>query len=180
MKQVKRFIQIWTCRKRDIQAAHSLQLKATHNTSFFRNIQVYPVYSVWWQLSDMDRSILRQCEVMVKILCHCTRLKGENCRLIKGTIGARMCILCELAAEENARHMIMQCPFHTVRRNSMHSDISRICPVFGNMDVCNILLGKAIDDMNPENMVQIWRISCYHISKMYWDTISKRTEYETA
>ena len=91
-----------------------------------------------------------------------------------------MCILCDLAAEENAKHMIVQCPYQSERRHAMHTDICKICPDFRKMNVCNIILGRTIDDMDPENMVQIWRISCSHVSNMYWETLRKRAEYEMA
>ena len=41
-----------------------------------------PVYSIWWQMSDRNRAILRKCEVMIKILCKASLLKDDDCRLL--------------------------------------------------------------------------------------------------
>ena len=89
-----------------------------------------------------------------------------------------MCFLCDLAAEDNARHMIMQCPHHIVRRNALHDDICRICSDFGTLEVFNILLEKPIKGLDMGSMHEIWRISCTYVAGMYWETLHRRTGHE--
>ena len=73
-----------------------------------------PVYSIWWQMSDGNRSILRKCETMVRILCKATLLKDDDCRLKGQPLGSRMCIRCEFGCPRDrdtyGYAMPFQCP----------------------------------------------------------------------
>ena len=133
-----------------------------------------PGYSIWWSISDFDRRYMRRCEVMVRIICHTSLLKGDDCRLRRATFAAKMCTLCDVGGVEDARHVIMQCQFHTNARTEMFNEIVNVYPAFGQEETFSILLGRVIDDVECNVMVSIWLIACTYISRMYWDVIKSR------
>ena len=135
---------------------------------------ITPSYTIWWQIADLDRSYMKYCEVMVKILCHCTNLKEDDFRYKRATINERMCALCDQAAPEDALHMIMQCPYHAEWRGVLQDEVSLICPNFGAREVFYTILGKPLADVDMYNMWQIWKITCYHTARMYWERIGVR------
>ena len=137
-----------------------------------------PEYTIWWQLSDGDRSYMKQCEVMVQLLSHSSQLKEDDFRFKRSTLGERMCTLCDHAAPDNAMHMIMQCPHHTAYREEMQRKVCKICPDFGAREVFFTILGKPLEGINPHEMSRIWKITCVNTAKMYWETIrNKRALY---
>ena len=115
---------------------------------------ITPAYTVWWQIADLDRSYMKYCEVMVKILCHCTKLKEDDFRYKRGTLYERMCALCDQAAPEDALHMIMQCPYHAEWRGVLQDEVSRLCPDFGAREVFYTILGKPLADVDMHSMWQ--------------------------
>ena len=110
-------------------------------------------------LSDRNRSILRRCEVMIKILCKASLLKDDDCRLKGQPFGSRMCIRCVLCALETATHMIMQCPANAHHRQSMHDEIRVIHPGIYPQEYLNVVMGKCIVEWEYDNVVPIWEIS---------------------
>ena len=142
--------------------------------SMAKQVAATPAHSIWWQISDSDRSLMSSCEVMVRILCRATQFKEDDCRYKRATLGERLCILCELAAPDNAMHMIMQCPHHAQSREVLQREICEICPDFGTREVFYTILGKPLENVDDYSMVQIWKIACYHTSRMYWETIRMR------
>ena len=134
-----------------------------------------PIYSIWWQLADTHPTWMRECELMVKILCKSTILKDDDFRLKRLPLGARMCVRCQLGAREDAAHMIMQCPANHVNRESMGTCIAQICPEIDHGEFFGVLLGNLIDGWSFDDMEPIWRISSRHIYNMYWDTLKART-----
>ena len=81
-------------------------------------------------------------------------IKNDDCRLRGTPIGSRMCILCDLGAIEDIRHVVMQCPYHIAKGTSMYSEIDRICPNFGTL---SILIGKVQEGLNIE-VLYVYRI----------------------
>ena len=67
-----------------------------------------PGYARWWSISDLDRRYMRKCELMVKIICHTSSLKSDDCRLRGATFG-------DVGGVEDARHVIMQCSYQEAR-----------------------------------------------------------------
>ena len=106
-----------------------------------------PAYSVWWTLSDKDHKYMRRCETMVRLLCHSSLLKSDDCRLKRAPFGARMCILCDNAADEDVRHMVTQCQYHHTIREKMLAMINDIVRLDGQI-VFRVLLGKPIDGVD--------------------------------
>ena len=148
------------------------------NTDRFVNLYNYvsmtPEYSIWWQISDDDRSYMKRCEVMVRLLCRSSQLKQDDCRFKRSTIAERMCTLCELAAPEDALHMIMQCPAHTQLRMRLQDEVCDICPDFRTREVFSTILGKPLEGIDEYNMWLIWKITCTYTARMYWFTVKSR------
>ena len=67
-------------------------------------------YLTWWYISDKFPNMISGCEVMAKIVCHASLLKVDDVRFKRATIASRFCPLCDLAQEDNIRHMVMECP----------------------------------------------------------------------
>ena len=137
-------------------------------------VMPHPGYSIWWSISDQNRGYMKRCELMVRILCHTTMLKGDDCRLRRATYAEKMCILCEIGGVEDAKHIIMQCPSQTVHRTEMSNEISRIHHDNANIDMFSVMLGNTIEGVHWESMCMIWKISCTYIAKMYWETLNAR------
>ena len=84
-----------------------------------------PAYSVWWSISDVNRQYLAQCEVMVKLLCHTSRLKDDDITLRRKPCGSGMCKTCDLASPVDVKHIVMQCPTRIECRTQMFDKIQR-------------------------------------------------------
>ena len=56
--------------------------------------------------------LVRQCEVMVRLICHASKLKVGKNGLRGLPIGACMCINCDLGAVKDCSNLFMQCPYH--------------------------------------------------------------------
>ena len=76
-----------------------------------------PEYSVWWQISDSNHAPMGCCEIMVKLLTHCSMPKTDDVRLKGMTMATKFCVMCDLGAP--ARHMILECPALQQMRNVM-------------------------------------------------------------
>ena len=131
-----------------------------------RLVSPLPSYSIWWSISDLDSRYMKRCETMVKLLCHASLLKYDDCRLSRAPFGSRMCILCDNMSYEDTRHMVMQCQFHHDTRERMLGMIDEISDIDA-ADVFSVLLGKYIDGWSFRDMLPVWHISCTYISSMY-------------
>ena len=90
-------------------------------------------YMVWWQLSDADHSQMRMCECMARILAHASRLKCDEVNLKGLPSSYRACDKCDLFAEENIHHIVMQCPVYYDLRVQMYEVIKNECGVVDSM-----------------------------------------------
>ena len=133
-----------------------------------------PSYSIWWHISDQDQSKMRQCETMVKLITHSSLLKGDDGRLRRLPFGSRMCILCELCSEENANHMIMQCPSQEKHRVALYNGINDIYNLEVGECTLEILLGQCFENKVYEEMLPLWILASHYIHLMYRDTIKSR------
>ena len=146
-----------------------------HNKmDLIKMVTVKPVYSVWWMLADRRQEYMRRCELMIKLLCHASRLKDDDNRLLKSSLSNRSCTLCDHTSLENVLHMVMQCPHHYNTRVDMYAAISEIGSKLDNACNFKVLMGGVIEGWNMEGMLPIWQISCTYIAKMYYSRIKTR------
>ena len=128
--------------------------------------------------------MIRDCEVMVKIICKSSLLKGHDYRLKRNPHGSKMCILCDLGCEDNAVHLVMQCTFNEDIRLDMYNalnviDNEHVRRILGTpAEFFHILVGKHPEGVPFEVMKGVWEISSRLISKMYRRSVKKHAEYE--
>ena len=79
-------------------------------------------YLVWWQIADDFPQYTRPCEIMAKLTCHTSRLKGDDCWLKGLTPSHRTCSNCNTYIVEDVRHVLTivhttmtTCPSYTMR-----------------------------------------------------------------
>ena len=133
-------------------------------------------YSVWWMMADIDQTHMKRSETMVKLLCHTSRLKGDDRKLLRASYITKCCTQCETAAYENTWHMIMQCPAQEGIRREMYNDISSIGQNLERVCDFSVMMGKYIDGWDFESMVPIWKITSTHIVRMYYKVINGRKQ----
>ena len=153
-------------------ATYTATLDEDPNLDLIRMVMPTPGYSIWWSIADWNQQFMRRCEVMIKLLCHASLLKADDNRLRREPFGSRCCIRCGLAAYDDARHLIMQCPTLEDIRVDMYGEIDAICEDFGRHDVFPIIMGGKIPGWEFPEMVPIWLITCTHISRMYYRAIN--------
>ena len=137
-------------------------------------------YLAWWQLSDIDHSMMKVCEDLVKIICRASMLKCDDPTL-KGTLtSVRACENCYLYVVEDMYHLLMQCPHFHDRRKKMYEDIYKKVPEVEEIFrkdppmVFAWLLGREIEECPPVAMLEVWRISGQTISKIYNEAVRSR------
>ena len=135
-----------------------------------------PSYSVWWSISDLDNKWMRRCETMIRLLCHASFLRADDSRLRRAPFGARMCILCQDAAYEDTRHMVMQCEYHNDARVRLCNAIERVADIEGHL-FFSVMMGAYIEGWQFEEMVPIWLTSCMYVTSMYKAVINFHKRY---
>ena len=130
-------------------------------------------YLTWWYLSDVFHNLMSVCEDMSKIVCNTSKLKCDDVLLKNSTHGARMCLNCDLGAEETIFHIVMTCSYHYETKQSLFEAIRRLPNDLGTSalsdptEVFPILMGKCPNDFVIEQAIPIWILSAEHISAMY-------------
>ena len=133
-----------------------------------------PKYSIWWHLSDGNHMLLRDCEIMIKLITHASLLKDDDVRLKGLPISSRFCVQCDHAAMDDARHLIMQCPELQDQRSAMFRELSELNGGMGDEilqaapDTLVLLLGREVENEPiSDQMVEFWSIAARHIADMY-------------
>ena len=132
-----------------------------------------PYYLAWWVLADRTHDQIEQCEIMARIVCDSSLLKTADVRREKASLASRFCDKCELGIEENAMHVVMQCPFFEGNRKVMLDELNST----GIVEIDNLLrqpshtflyiMGKQPENVSFEDMTIFWEISSRHISSIY-------------
>ena len=120
------------------------------------------------------------CETMAKLVCHASRLKEDDFRLIGSSHSDRVCTECDLNIIESIKHMVMECTSNEGLKADMLNEIAEYDRDFEQLckdhpeQVFFWLMGKPISDLEPEIMNQIWIIAGYHICNMYNNRLRNR------
>ena len=133
-----------------------------------------PIYSVWWSLADKFQQYMKRCEVMTKLLCHTSKLKADDSKLLRANFGERCCLLCAHLAYESTTHMVMQCDYHEVVRIEMYAEINALSRGLDRQCNLEVLLGKEIEGWSEFEMIPIRKITCTYITKMYNRVLKSR------
>ena len=67
---------------------------------------------------------MRDCETIVSLVTHSSVLRSDDVRFKGVPLGARLCDKCDLAALDDARHLVMQCPDLQRQRGDMMEEIA--------------------------------------------------------
>ena len=121
---------------------------------------------VWWLISGRHPNLVRKCSVMSKILSHASIFRDDDFKLKDQLNTFKMCDLCDRYEIEDARHLILHCPFFPNARTIMFEKINEVeenadfvlneC----NVDMLYILLGRMVDGPNRPR----WKKSGYLLS----------------
>ena len=119
-----------------------LEYKLQRCLDLVSSINSSPRYLTWWALSD------KYPETMAQLVCNASLLWADDIRLKHLPKYAKICPLCDLAALEDLRHLILQCPSSEQKRREMFSNLERSAGSLGVRllqnadDMLPILLGK--------------------------------------
>ena len=150
-----------------------IEARCHKSLELINKICVNSQYLVWWQISDRSHYLLKECEIMAKLLCHASLLRTDDVRLKRLPVASRFCPLCDHSAMDDTFHMVMQCPFLQDSRTMMFHEIERICDaceheqINVNNDIFLTLMGKPAANFSIELMIAIWECSARHIANMY-------------
>ena len=121
-------------------------------------------YLPWWSISDKYPNLMKDCEILARIVCHASLLRDDDFKY-KNQLGtARMCNLCDNFEIEDARHFILRCPYFANQRSTMLNEIDavigapRISFFDDNVDMLYRLMGRPhcnISEAQPEAILLI-------------------------
>ena len=164
---------IWE-KARDLDACvWRVNERCYHNLDLLSGVCEHSECLIWWEIANNDYSMLNRCETIVKILSHSSMLRMDDVRLKGRPIAERFCTSCDLAAPEDARHFIMECPKLQALRSCMFDRLSSINDGSGQAilasqcDILLVLLGRPVRGFSDDQMVKFWCISATHITLMY-------------
>ena len=136
-------------------------------------------YSIWWMIADRMQHYMRRCELMVKLLSHASLLRGDDKRYKSAPFSSRCCTLCDHAAIEETKHMVMQCSGHDNIRELMYNEINQTYHEIDRLVTFGVLMGGFIEGWVFEEMIPIWQVSCTYISQMYYTVLKSRSSGAT-
>ena len=154
-----------------------LEKRCYRNLDLLSRVCDQPGYLIWWEISNSNHYMMGCCEIIVKLLSHSSLLRVDDVRLKGRPFAASFCTFCDLAAIENARHFVMECPKWQQLRTELFREITDIEDGSGQAildaqcDTLLVLLGKPVVGFSIEQMCRVWYISMVHISNMYKERI---------
>ena len=135
---------------------------------------------MWWQLSDKFPLLRAICEVLVKIVTGSSRLESDDLMFKGKSDFGKFCSNCDLGIFEDARHIVMQCPFNSNETTDMYRDLEHLeggiwdTAIHSNVDLIKILLGCELPDLNLDDSMEILKISGNTIFHIYHKVIGTR------
>ena len=150
-----------------------IQIRCHRSLDILSNVCGGSMYLVWWVIADVNHQVMKCCETMVRLVTHASLLRTDDVRLKGSSMASRFCVNCDLAAMDDARHLVLECPRWQLIRTEMMSEISRISDGSGRAlldsqcDLLYVLLGKSVTGLTFEQMVVVWIIASKYITKMY-------------
>ena len=136
---------------------------------------------IWWQLAGFAPAIMRQCEVMSKIVCNASNLKIDCYQFRKDPAKNTYCDLCNNFSVEDARHVIMHCPILNDLRNELFNGIrcfeheNGVIFLRERSDVLAIILGQHINGIDPMIHAAFLKHVAKCVYKMYNFVLRERS-----
>ena len=128
---------------------------------------------IWWQLAGVAPEIMKQCEVLVKLVCQASQLKSDSHQFRKDTVRRTYCELCTEFAVEDARHIILNCPaLQCIRRElfygiSMIENNNNVIILDAGHDTLATILGLRNTDIDVYVYTQLLRLVADCVYRMY-------------
>ena len=116
---------------------------------------------------------MKYCEILSKIICHASMLRGDDFKYKNLARTTRMCTLCDSFEIEDARHFILECPYFVQQRRIMLNEIDVAIEVADlrffddNVDMLYRLLGRPHVNLNEIQSETILLIIVRTIASMY-------------
>ena len=138
------------------------------------------MYLTWWSVSDKFPHYMKEREILAKLTCHASELKGDDFKY-KGLPGTpQMCDLCNEFETEDARHFLLRCPYFENERADMLREIDQIKQDAGlvacgnGYDLLYTILGRPYVELSDEQMMQIWLVILKCVAPMYKKNIKSK------
>ena len=134
---------------------------------------------IWWIISDNFPKLMKMCEKMSAIVTDSSLLKASDVRLKNKSFWSKVCVRCELGIVEDAKHVVMQCPYYQNIRQEMLDEIEQLqCEGISDalrnaQDSFYILLAKQPANIAMENMIDLCLITRKHITRIYDNVIMR-------
>ena len=154
--------------------------KQPHQKYLLFEITDKPYYLVWWILADLHPQKTHMCEIMAKLVCDAGLLKSTDYRLKGKSFSNKICIKCELGALEDIKHLLMQCPSYNEERMYLHQSLIQLGTDVATHivnDAANYfhnIMGRQPENVEFQDMIEIWMLTGEHISKVYRKVIRDR------
>ena len=152
---------------------HTLSLKSL---DLIKHEEGMPKYSTWWQIANLKHDLTRQCEHVIKLICHASRLKSDDYRLKDTNRTQRMCEMCNEYAIEDVEHVLMRCPALEVHRAPILCKIHTLCDNLSYKETFEVLLGATPEGYDFESMLVLRVEICTFIKRVYMIVIKSRTD----
>ena len=113
---------------------------------------------------------------MAKLVCNASNLKCDDYRYGNAKPISKICDLCDGYETENVAHLVLHCTFHEEVRAQMMAELNEITPdLFGtDSDILNILLGRRVENIDPDLMWAAWICAGKRICEMYYNVLHSR------
>ena len=155
-------------------------------SSLFRNTKTLSTVSdngrllIWWQLADLTPEIMKQCEVMAKVVCKASNLKSDCYQFRNDTIRKTYCEMCNDFSNEDARHILLHCPALNELRHELFNDIAQIELESDSVilrthdEILSTLLGRIQPDIGIDTEVKFLTTVAKCFFKMYLYVLKER------
>ena len=78
------------------------------------------------------------------------------------------------ASYEDAKHLIIQCPYLAEVRYNVYDWLGSLDPNLDKLCTFDVLMGNAIDGWEFVEMIPIWQLTCSYIVRMYFNVFNYR------
>ena len=137
-------------------------------------------YLPWWSISDKYPKQMKDCEILSKIICHASLLRGDDFKYKNQMGTTHMCNLCDNFEIEEAKHFILVCPYFAQQRSTMLNEIEAVIGASGlsffddNVDMLYRLLGRPHSNVSEAQSETILLIILKTVASMYRENMRQK------
>ena len=137
-------------------------------------------YLPWWSISEKYPNLMKDCEILSKLICHASLLRGDDFKYKNLARTTRMCTLCDSFEIEDARHFILMCPYFVQQRGIMLNEIEAVIEgpdlnfFDDNEDMLYRLLGRPHVNLNEIQSKTILLIIVRTVASMYRENMRQK------